>query len=127
MTNHDKDSGWTSATRRLASNAVGVVQNRVELFALELREEKNQAVGVLIWVCTAVLCGLMALVAITATVILFVPEDKRGYAAGGFAAVYLGLAVFAYLRARARMKHEAPPFSATIDEFRKDQEWLQRK
>jgi len=127
MTNHDKDSGWTAASRRVASNAVGLVQNRIELFALELREEKNQAVGVLIWVCTAVLCGLMALVAITATVILFVPEDKRGYAAGGFALLYLGLAVFAYLRARARMKHEDPPFSATIDEFRKDQEWLQRK
>src|SRR4051812_13295294 len=107
MTNNDKGSGWTAATRRLASNGVGALQNRVELFALELREEKNQAVGVLIWVCIAGLCGLMALVAITAMVILFVPEDKRAYAAGGFAVLYVGLAVFALLRARARMKHEA--------------------
>ena len=74
MANTDHDSGWTAATRRLTSNAVGAVQNRMELFALELREEKNQAVGVLIWVSAAVLCGLMGLVAITATVILFVPE-----------------------------------------------------
>src|SRR5262245_4458141 len=125
MTHDDKDSGWTAATRRLASNAVGAIENRVELFALELREEKNHAVGVLIWVCTAVLCGLMALVAITATVILFVPEEKRAYAAGAFALLYLILAVVAYLRARARMSHESPPFSATIEEFRKDQEWLQ--
>jgi uncharacterized membrane protein YqjE len=127
MGNNDQDSGWTAASRRLASNAMGAVQNRIELFALELREEKNQAVHVLIWVCAAVLCGLMALVAVTAAVILFVPEDKRAYAAGGFAVLYLALAVVAYLKARGRMKDETPPFSATIDEFRKDQEWLQRK
>jgi uncharacterized membrane protein YqjE len=127
MTNSDHDSGWTATTRRLASNAVGAVQNRIELFALELREEKNQAVSVLIWVCAAVLCGLMALVAVTATVILFVPEDKRAYAAGGFAILYLALAVMAFLRARSRLKDEPPPFSATIDELRKDHEWLQRK
>lgn len=127
MTNTSQDSGWTGAARRLASNAVGAVQNRIELFALELREEKNQAVSVLIWVCAAALCGLMALVAFTAMVILFVPEDKRAYAAGGFLILYLGLAVFAFLKARGRMSDETPPFSATIDEFRKDQEWLQRK
>jgi len=127
MANTDQDSGWTGAARRLASNTVGAVQNRIELFALELREEKNQAVGVLIWVCVTVLCALMALVAFTAMVILFIPEDKRAWAAGGFLILYLGLAVFALLKARGRMSDETPPFSATIEEFRKDQEWLQRK
>src|SRR5436190_13589254 len=127
MANTDQDSGWTAAARRLASNSVGAVQNRIELFALELREEKNHAVSVLIWVCVAVLCGLMALVAFTTMVILFVPQEKRAWAAGGFLIVYLGLAVCALLMARARMHDETPPFSATIDEFRKDHEWLQRK
>jgi uncharacterized membrane protein YqjE len=127
MTNSDQDSGWTAATRRLASNAMGAVQNRIELFALELREEKNQAVGVLIWVCTTVLCGVLALVTLTAAVILFFPEDKRAYVAAGFAVLYLLLMAFALLKARGQMKHETPPFSATVDEFRKDQEWLQRK
>jgi uncharacterized membrane protein YqjE len=127
MPQTEQDSGWTAAARRVTSNALGAVHNRMELFALELREEKDHALGVLIWVCAAVLCGLMALVAITATVILFVPEDKRGFAAGGFAVLYLGLAVFAFLKARGKMSAEAPPFSATIEEFRKDHEWLQRK
>ena len=127
MANSENDSGWTAATRRIASNAVGAVQNRIELFALELREEKNHAVYVLIWVLVAASCGLMALVAITAAVVLFVPEDKRGLAAGGFAVFYLALAAFALLRARGRMKEEVPPFSATIEELRKDHEWLQRK
>jgi uncharacterized membrane protein YqjE len=127
VTNTNQDSGWTGAARRLTSNAVGAVQNRIELFALELREEKNQAVSVLIWVCAAVLCALMALFAVTAAVILFVPEEARKYAAGGFAVLYLALAVFAFLKAKGRMSDETPPFSATIDEFRKDQEWLQRK
>ena len=127
MANSDQDSGWTAATRRLASNAAGAVQNRIELFALELREEKNQAVGVLIWVCTTVLAAVLALVALTAAVILFFPESKRAYAAAGFAIVYVLLAVFAFFKARGRMKDETPPFSATIDEFRKDQQWLQQK
>lgn len=127
MNNRDQDSGLAATTRRLASNALGAVQNRVELFALELREEKNQALGVLIWICIAVLCCVLALVAVTAAAILFFPEAKRGYVAAGFAVLYLALAVVAYLRARARMQDETPPFSATIEEFRKDQEWLQRK
>lgn len=127
MANSENESGWTAATRRIASNAVGAVQNRIELFALELREEKNQAVYILIWVLVAALCGLMALVAITAAVILFVPEARRGYAAGGFAILYLALAAFALFKARGRMKEETPPFSATIEELRKDHEWLQRK
>ena len=127
MTNSNHDSGWTAATRRLASNAMGAVQNRIELFALELREEKNQAVGLLIWVCTTVLCGVLALVTLTAAVILFFPEDKRAFVAAGFAVLYVALAAFAWFKAHGRMKDETPPFSATIDEFRKDQEWLQRK
>jgi len=127
MTNNDHDTGLGASTRRLAQTAVAAFQNRIELFALELREEKNQAVDVLIWVCLAALCGLMALVAVTATVILFFPEDKRAYAAAGFAVLYLAGAVLAYLKMRGRMKDETPPFSATVNEFRKDQEWLQRK
>ena len=127
MTNNDHDSGLGASTRRLAQTAMAAVHNRVELFALELREEKNQAVYVLVWVCTATLCGLMALFAVTITVILLFPQDKRVYAVGGFAILYLIGAILAFVRARARMNDETPPFSATIDEFRKDQEWLQRK
>lgn len=127
MTDDDHDSGLSGSARRLAHNAVAAAQNRIELFALELREEKNQAVGVLIWVCAAVLCGLMALVAITATAILFCPPGARPWVAAGFVALYVAGAVFAVFKARRRFEDETPPFSATVEEFRKDQEWLQRR
>ena len=125
MTSNHHPPGLGHSARRLADNALAAVQTRLELFALELQEEKTSAVGLLIWVCTALFFGMMALITITATVILMCPPEARVFVAGGFALVYAIGAVWAYTRLRARLKDQAAPFSDTISEFRKDREWLQ--
>lgn len=126
MTNNDHPPGFGTA-RRLADSALAAVQTRVELFALELREEKTSAVELLIWVCTALFFGMMAVIALLATLIMIFPAEARVYAGGGFAILFTVGAIWAYSRLRTRLKNQPPPFSDTINELRKDREWLQPK
>ena len=126
MTNNDHPPGFGTA-RRLADSALAAVQTRVELFALELREEKTSALELLIWVCTALFLGMMAVIALLATLIMIFPAEARVYASGGFAILFTVGAIWAYSRLRARLKNQPAPFNDTINEFRKDREWLQRK
>jgi uncharacterized membrane protein YqjE len=124
MTNNDHPPGLGTA-RRLADNALAAVQTRLELFALELREEKTSAIELLIWVCTALFFGMMAVITLIAALIMIVPPEMRVYATGGFALLFTIGAIWAYTRMRARLKNQGAPFSDTIDEFKRDREWLQ--
>jgi len=127
MTSNHHPPGLAGSARRLADNALAAVQTRLELFALELREEKTSAIELLIWVCTALFFGMMAFIVLTATVILLFHDKARLIAAGGFFILYAAGAAWAYLRLRARLKNQNIPFSDTVNEFKKDREWLQPK
>lgn len=124
MTNNDHPPGLGTA-RRLADNALAAVQTRLELFALELREEKTSAIELLIWVCTALFFGMMAVITLIAALIMIFPPEWRVYATGGFALLFTIGAIWAYTRLRARLKNQAVPFNDTVNEFKKDREWLQ--
>jgi uncharacterized membrane protein YqjE len=127
MTNNHHPPGLAGSARRLADNALAAVQTRIELFALELREEKTSAIELLIWVCTALFFGMMAVIALTATIVLLFPAEKRVFVAGGFALLYLIGGIWAFTRVKARLKEQGTPFSESINEFKRDREWLQPK
>jgi len=127
MTNNHHPPGLAGSARRLADNALAAVQTRLELFALELREEKTSAIELLIWVCTALFFGMMAFIVLTATIILLFHDKWRLVAAGGFFVLYVAGALWAYMRLKVRLKNQNTPFADTINEFKKDREWLQPK
>ena len=110
MAGNDHPPGLGTA-RRLADNALAAVQTRIELFALELREEKNSAIELLIWVCTALFFGMMAVITLIATLIMLFPAGARVYATGGFALLFTIVGILAYTRTRARLKNPAVPFT----------------
>ena len=124
MTNNDHPPGLGTA-RRLADTALAAVQTRLELFAVELREEKTSAIELLIWVCTALFFGMMAVITLIAALIMIFPPESRVYATGGFALLFTIGAIWAYTRLRARIKDQSLPFNDTINEFKRDREWLQ--
>lgn len=127
MTSNHHPPGLAGSARRLADNALAAVQTRLELFALELREEKTSAIELLIWVCTALFFGMMAFIVLTAAIILLFNDKWRLAAAGAFFLLYVAGAIWAYLRLKARLKNQNTPFNDTINEFKKDREWLQPK
>ncbi len=116
--------GLLASVRRLGQTALGAFQNRLELFAVELQEEKNWVITALLWTAASIFFGLMGVITITATVVLFCPEPARPYVMGGFCIVYCALAIWAGLGLRKQLKNREVPFSNSLSEFKKDIEWL---
>ncbi|MDQ6630220.1 MAG: phage holin family protein [Verrucomicrobiota bacterium] len=114
-------TGMFGSLRRLLETSVAIVQNRVELVAVELREEKSRAIGIIIWAAVLIFTSFMALVAIMLTLV-FLFREQAVYILGGFSLLYLIGAVTAFLMLKAKTK--TPPFSETIVQLKKDRAWL---
>jgi uncharacterized membrane protein YqjE len=110
--------------RRLLDSGLGLVQNRLELFALEFREEKARVTFLLFWTAAAAVFGLMALLLITATIVMWVPPQTRIWVLLGFSLLYLFGMIGAVLGVRHHLKHRPPPFATTLAELKKDRQWL---
>jgi len=116
--------GLFDSARRFFDHAVGALHNRVELLAVEFKEEKTNVIELLICISAALFFTMMTVIVLTATVILLFPQEKRVYAAGGFCLVYLVGAIWSILRLKAKLKQNGTPFEETINELKKDREWV---
>jgi uncharacterized membrane protein YqjE len=119
--------GLFGAVRRAADSVLALVQARLQLFLLELEEEKWRLVDLLAWILAA--AGLALVLLMTATLLLALAL----YAWAGWAglcslvALYAFLTVLAVLQVKKRLRMDPPPFSGTLAEFKKDRTWLGEK
>ena len=115
--------GLFSSPRKLLDSALGLAQNRAELFAIEWQEERSRLVELLVWLAASVFLSIMTAVALTATIILLIEDPRtRLIAAICFCALYLGGAIVAGVCVSARIRRAETPFRATLDEVRLDRE-----
>lgn len=122
-----ESGGISAAARGIASSLFGLVQTRVELFALELQEEKLRTVRLLVWLSVATALGAAAILVTIGALALFLWR-AAGYAGlAGVAGGTLLLAAGLFWFLRQRIVNGPEPFEATIAEFRKDAECLRRK
>jgi uncharacterized membrane protein YqjE len=117
--------GLFFSLRKFLDTGMGAIHNRVELFAVEMREEKQNLLELIVLVSLALFMGMMAMIVITATVILMFAPEKRLWVAGGFCVLYLVGALVAFTKAKGRLKGSALPFAESVNEMRKDRECLQ--
>src|SRR5262245_23632147 len=103
--------GLFHSLRRLADTGFAAFQNRVELFAVEFREEGSHATQLLFWGLAAVLFAGLTVVVLTATVILLFEPEARVYVAGGFCLLYFLCTVAAILGVKSKAKNRPEPFS----------------
>jgi len=116
--------GLFDSARRFLDHALVAVHNRVELLAIEFKEEKTNVVELLLCISAALFFTMMTVIVLTATVILLFPQEKRVYAAGGFCLIYLIGAIWSILRLKAKLKQNGMPFEDSVNELKKDREWL---
>ena len=114
--------GFIAQFRKIGRTALGALQNRGELLAIELREENARITEILVWAISTAMLGMAGVLLLTVTIILLFPADLRIYAFGGFTALYLIGAVVALFNVKALLKHE--PFAESISQVRKDSLWL---
>jgi len=113
-------SGFTGAADRFGGIAARILQDRLELLSLELREAKIRFVQVLLLACIGVsffMLGLLLLV--LAGVYVLSPEWRfYGLAAAAAASMLAGALVFMVLRRHLKRKQLA--FDQSLAELKKD-------
>ncbi|VVD82225.1 phage holin family protein [Pandoraea anhela] len=124
MTDNDRTTPPRPSLRRLAGALLEIVQSRIELIGIELTEEKERLMGVAFLGLAAMLFGVLALVALTALVIVIFWDTYRLQAMTGIFIVYLLLAGWCATRARNILRDAPMPFEATLAEFEKDRDAL---
>jgi len=117
-------SGLLSSLRNLLDHGLAAAQNRTELLAVEFQEEKEHVLESGAWIMATLFFAIMVCGLVSAIIIWLFPEDWRIYAAAALALIYLVGGVIAFSGLRRQLRRQSAPFSASIDEIRKDREWL---
>lgn len=119
--------GLTGAFRRLAEALLSTAQNRFELLATELQEEKNWLIATLLWTAAAIFfCGL-AIIFVAGTVVYITPDGARPWVLAAFCVIFLYLATSAIVGLRRALKDKPPPLADTIGELKKDIDWIRSR
>jgi uncharacterized membrane protein YqjE len=116
--------GLFESLRRLCDRGLALLHNRVELFGVELEEQKARLVRLLVLGGLAVLLSCLALGVITATIVVLVGENARGPVLIGFCVLYVLAAAAAFMALRKESRSAPPAFRDTISELKKDRDWL---
>src|SRR4051812_10458634 len=111
--------GLIGSARRLVDTGLGLVQNRLELFAVELQEEKIRFVELIVLVCALGAVASLALALLTLTVVLLFWENGRVPALIGLTVIYVAGAIWLWRLIQARLQQDSKPFSATLEELEK--------
>ncbi|MGB6102292.1 MAG: phage holin family protein [Pusillimonas sp.] len=105
----------------LACTLLSIVRTRLELFALEASEQKGQLITILGMAFGALLFLTLAVLVFSLTVALyFWPTEQRYVALGLLTLFYAALGVGLFWGVRRKLLFSPMPFSATIDELRRD-------
>ena len=112
-------TGLFSSLRRLADLGVATAHNRIELFAVELQEEKCRFIQTLLLAEAVIALGTTALTLVTVTVVLLFWENGRLPALMVLSALFVS-ATAVLCRAFSKRLHSGPGFRATLAELQKD-------
>ena len=116
--------GIFASLRRMLDGGLALAQKRLEILAVELREEKCRLVEALIWAAAVITLGLMTLTLLTFLVVVICWDNGRVTALVVLSVLYLLGTFAAWFGLRSRLKR-AVPFAGTLDEIKKDRACLQ--
>jgi uncharacterized membrane protein YqjE len=118
--------GWSESLRGVGESLLWLVRNRLEVFAIEIHEEKLRFIRLAVWIALAAALGSAGVFVGVGVLALWLFRTT-GYA--GLVALALGSvmgAALVLLYLRHRIRHGPVPFATTIAEFKKDAECLRK-
>jgi len=113
-----------SSSRRLGAAILGLLHGHVELFGIELQEQKARTLSLLLFAGLALVFALLLLTALSALLLVLLWDTYRLAGIIGLCVFYGAAALFCGLRLKAAVHDEQSPFSATLEEIAKDRERL---
>ncbi|WP_430445755.1 MAG: phage holin family protein [Pseudomonas piscis] len=118
------DSGPSASSRRLGAAVLGLLHSHVELFGIELQEQKARTVSLLLFAGLALVFALLLLVGLSALVLILLWDTYRLAGIVGLCVFYALAALFCGLRLKSAVFDESSPFHATLEELANDRERL---
>lgn len=109
--------------RRLSETLLSTLHNRLELFTLELKEEKHWLVSTLLFAGFGLVFGFLSVVVIFVTVAFLTPPEARPWVLIGLCVACIGGLLFSVLGLMKKLKRAAP-LTDTLNELKKDMECL---
>ncbi len=110
--------------QRLGAAALGLLHSHVELFGIELQEQKERSLQTIAWAGMALLAGLLLLIGLSALLLIAAEEAYRLPAILSLCLLYSLALLLCVWRLRRLLCNTASPFSATLAELARDRERL---
>lgn len=120
---HEPD-GLLATGKRILRSVGDLVQCRLELFLLELKEERIRLLDALLLVAACGVCALMTLAVLTFTLVVIFWEH-RVLVLVGLTLAYGAGAGASFWTLRNRLRHWQS-FTATLEQIKKDRACLQK-
>lgn len=110
--------------RRFGAAFLGLLHGHVELFGIELQEQKANTLRLLLFAGLALVFALLLLVGLSLLVLIVFWDTSRLAAALGLCLFYVIGSLFCGWRLYQSINDESSPFSATLEELANDRERL---
>ena len=124
MSAHDNatptPTGFFASLRAFGATFCEAVGIRGSLFAVELREEIERRKAMLLLLAICAICLHMALMLVTALVVIVYWDTHRVGAVAGMAVLFLGLRLAAFAGLHRAVAASPAPFAATRAELERD-------
>lgn len=121
-----KSGGLLNSLHRIGDSLLGLAQSRIELFAVELREEKLRDLNLLAWLVVALALVVAGLLIGLGALAVYLWDIAGHFGVAGLALATVASGAGMLWGIRRRIQHGPIPFAETIDGFRKDRECLRQ-
>jgi len=112
--------GFLGSLRALGDGLLATVQDRLELFAVELQEEKLRLIQTFVWISAAVFAGMLTLTFASLTLVYLFWDSARLAVLGGLTLCYAAALVAIIIAFRRFIVRQPRPFLATRQEIGED-------
>ena len=120
-------TGLFQSFSNFAATLIAIAHTRLQLLTTELQEEVRQVGAILLWAFIAAFTALLGLF-LAALAFIFAFWDTHRIAASlVMIAVFVGLAIFAILVLRKKLREKSPMLDDTLAELAKDRDNLRSR
>jgi len=119
--------GIMGSFRTLGDGLIASVQDRLELFSVELQEEKFRLIQTILWISAAVFAGMMTVMFASLTVVYLFWESARLAVLGGLTVLYAASLLATVIAFRRFLARQPRPFAASLQEIGEDRACIQAK
>ena len=115
----ESNNGLFASAKRLADLTLATAHNRVELFAVELQEEKYRFIQAVLLTASAIALGVSALALVTITLVMMFWENGRMPVLCVLSALFI-VGAGLVLRSLRKCLANGPGFKNTLSELERD-------